>query len=574
MIHFTKLFYRNFLSTGNAGTTILLDKSPTTLIQGQSGAGKSTLIDALCFGLYGKPFRNINKPQLVNSINQKQCEVTVEFIVNSRHYKIVRGIKPAKFDIFCDNKLLSQDAAVKDYQNVLEQQILMMSFKTFTQIVILGSTSYTPFMQLAAAARREVIEDILDIGVFSTMNQLLKQQIIDTKEEMSRVDSEIKTLKEKADGLKRLIDVISTKQQDEIVEINEKIKEITTTIKTHEVQVEEKVGENKELSEKTKKLKELFDASSKLAESVAIAESKHAELQHNCDFFDNNDSCPTCNQGISGEHKMKMINDLNISLENNQEKLENFKTMRARIKSRIDEMQALMDKMVENNSRIESLTTSISLLQTQEMGLLDKLGKIQEQSHTNINVPKGELKDVARSVLSLVDLKKELSDKRQLQEGASVLLRDTGIKTAIIREYLPIINKLINKYLTELELFIEFNLDEQFNEVIKSRHRDEFTYDSFSAGEALRIDLAMLFAWRHIAKIKNSASCNLLILDEILVGRLDSTNSDIVINMINQLAHDGNNIFAISHGDHLQDRFRSVIRFEKQGDYSVMSATV
>jgi DNA repair exonuclease SbcCD ATPase subunit len=574
MIHFTKLFYRNFLSTGNAGTTILLDKSPTTLIQGQSGAGKSTLIDALCFGLYGKPFRNINKPQLVNSINQKQCEVTVEFIVNSRHYKIVRGIKPAKFDIFCDNKLLSQDAAVKDYQNVLEQQILMMSFKTFTQIVILGSTSYTPFMQLAAAARREVIEDILDIGVFSTMNQLLKQQIIDTKEEMSRVDSEIKTLKEKAEGLKRLIDVISTKQQDEIVEINEKIKEITTTIKTHEVQVEEKVGENKELSDKTKKLKELFDASSKLAESVAIAESKHAELQHDCDFFDNNDSCPTCNQGISGEHKMKMINDLNISLENNQEKLENFKTMRARIKSRIDEMQALMDKMVENNSRIESLTTSISLLQTQEMGLLDKLGRIQEQSHTNINVPKGELKDVARNVLSLVELKKELSDKRQLQEGASVLLRDTGIKTAIIREYLPIINKLINKYLTELELFIEFNLDEQFNEVIKSRHRDEFTYDSFSAGEALRIDLAMLFAWRHIAKIKNSASCNLLILDEILVGRLDSTNSDIVINMINQLAHDGNNIFAISHGDHLQDRFRSVIRFEKQGDYSVMSATV
>jgi DNA repair exonuclease SbcCD ATPase subunit len=573
MIQFSKLFYRNFLSTGNAGTTILLDKSPTTLIQGQSGAGKSTLIDALCFGLYGKPFRNINKPQLVNSINQKQCEVIVEFIVNARHYKIERGIKPAKFDIFCDGKLLSQDAAVKDYQNVLEQQILMMSFKTFTQIVILGSTSYTPFMQLAAAARREVIEDILDIGVFSTMNQLLKQQIIDTKEELTRVDSEIKTLKEKAEGLKRLIEVVSTKQQDEVVEINEKIKEITTTIKTHEVQVEEKVGENKELSDKTKKLKELFDASNKLAESVAITEAKHNELQHDCDFFDSNDSCPTCNQGISGEHKMKMINDLNVSLESNQEKLENFKTMRARIKSRIDEMQVHMDKMVENNSRIESLTTSISLLQTQEMGLLDKLSRIQEQSHTNINVPKSELKDVARSVLSLVDLKKELSDKRQLQEGASVLLRDTGIKTAIIREYLPIINKLINKYLTELELFIEFNLDEQFNEVIKSRHRDEFTYDSFSAGEALRIDLAMLFAWRHIAKIKNSASCNLLILDEILVGRLDSTNSDIVINMINQLAHDGNNIFAISHGDHLQDRFRSVIRFEKQGDYSVMATT-
>lgn len=573
MILFTKLFYRNFLSTGNAGTTILLNKNQTTLIQGQSGAGKSTMIDALCFGLYGKPFRNINKPQLVNSINQKQCEVIVEFTVNSKNYKIVRGIKPAKFDIFCDGKLLSQDAAVKDYQNVLEQQILMMSFKTFTQIVILGSTSYTPFMQLAAAARREVIEDILDIGVFSTMNQLLKQQIIDTKEELASIDSEIKTQKEKADGLKRLIEVLSTKQQDEIAETNTALAQVKSNIDKHETELATKIKENEELNEKTKKVKELFDASNKILESVVATETKHAELQSHCDFFDTNDSCPTCNQHIEEEHKHVMIEQLNIRLESNQEKLENFKTMRERIRSRIEEMQVLLNKMAENNTRIESLSSSIRILQEQELGYVDKLASITEQSQTDIDSPRAELKSVARAVLSMVDLKKELSEKRQLQEGASLLLRDTGIKTAIIREYLPIINKLINKYLTDLELFIEFNLDEQFNEVIKSRHRDEFTYDSFSAGEALRIDLAMLFAWRHIAKLKNSASCNLLILDEILVGRLDSTNSDIVINMINQLAHEGNNIFAISHGDHLQDRFRSVIRFEKQGDYSVMTAT-
>jgi DNA repair exonuclease SbcCD ATPase subunit len=260
-----------------------------------------------------------------------------------------------------------------------------------------------------------------------------------------------------------------------------------------------------------------------------------------------------------------------VQMESNLEKMANFKDMRTKIRSRIDELQKVTEQVVENNKKIESLTTSIFILQKQELDYIEKLNSLSIQ--TDIDTPTQELKTVARSVLSMVNLKKELSEKRQLQEGASVLLRDTGIKTAIIREYLPIINKLINKYLSELELFIEFNLDEQFNEVIKSRHRDEFTYDSFSAGEALRIDLAMLFAWRHIAKLKNSASCNLLILDEILVGRLDSTNSDIVINMITQLAHEGNHIFAISHGDHLQDRFRSVIRFEKQGDYSVMANT-
>ena len=572
MINFTKLFYRNFLSTGNAGTTILLNKSQTTLIQGQSGAGKSTLIDALCFGLYGKPFRNINKPQLVNSINQKQCEVIVEFNVNSKNYRIVRGIKPAKFDIFCDDKLISQDAAVKDYQNVLEQQILMMSFKTFTQIVILGSTSYTPFMQLAAAARRDVIEDILDIGVFSTMNQLLKQQIIDTKEELANVDSELKTQKEKAEGLKRLIEVLSSKRTDEIDETKEKLATVVQTILNHEKDLDTKIDENKELEEKTAKLKDLFDASNKLLENIAVTESKHDNLKDQFEFFDDNNICPVCHQDIEEDHKHKMVHDLNIQMESNLEKMANFKDMRSKIRSRIDEVQKVTEQVVENNKKIESLTTSIFILQKQELDYIEKLNSLSIQ--TDIDTPKQELKTVARSVLSMVDLKKELSEKRQLQEGASVLLRDTGIKTAIIREYLPIINKLINKYLSELELFIEFNLDEQFNEVIKSRHRDEFTYDSFSAGEALRIDLSMLFAWRHIAKLKNSASCNLLILDEILVGRLDSTNSDIVINMITQLAHEGNHIFAISHGDHLQDRFRSVIRFEKQGDYSVLSNTI
>lgn len=568
MILFTKLFYKNFLSTGNAGTTILLDRNQTTLIQGQSGAGKSTLIDALCFGLYGKPFRNINKPQLINSINQKHCEVHVEFTVHSKKYRVVRGIKPAKFDIFCDDKLVTQDAAVKDYQQVLENQILMMSFKTFTQIVILGSTSYTPFMQLAAASRREVIEDILDIGIFSTMNQLLKQQIQETKDQLVYVDSEIKTQKEKADGLKRLIEVLSSKRTDEIDETKEKLDTVVKTIQTHEEELEVKLDENKKLEERTAKLKDLFDASNKLLENIAVTESKHESIKEQFVFFNANNLCPVCHQDIEEEHKHKMVTDLNVQMESNLEKMSNFKDMRTKIRSRIDELQKIIEQVVENNKKIESLNASILILQQQELDYIEKLNNLSTQS--DIDTPREELKTVARSVLSLVERKKQLSEARQMQEGASLLLRDTGIKTAIIREYLPIINKLINKYLSELELFIEFNLDESFNEVIKSRHRDEFTYDSFSAGEALRIDLAMLFAWRHIAKLKNSASCNLLILDEILVGRLDSTNSDIVINMINQLAHEGNNIFAISHGDHLQDKFRGLIRFEKQGDFSVM----
>lgn len=568
MIEFTKLFYKNFLSTGNAGTTIFLDRSPTTLIQGTSGSGKSTMIDALCFALFNKPFRNITKPQLVNSINQKHCEVQVEFKVHSKNYRIVRGIKPAKFDIFCDDKLVTQDAAVKDYQNVLEQQILMMSFKTFTQIVILGSTSYTPFMQLSAAARREVIEDILDIGIFSTMNQLLKQQVQDTKDQITYVDTEIKTQKEKAEGLRRLIDVLSTKRSDEIDSIYAEIASLKTTITAHDKELEEKIAENVALGERTKRLTELLDASNKLLESVVTTESKHEILKEQFSFFKDNDNCPTCRQGISGEHKHGMVYELNLEMELNLERMANFKDMRAKIRNRISEMQVLVEQVVENNKRIESLGDSIQLLQKQELAYVNKLQGIQEQ--TDISVPREELRGVARGVLSMVERKKDLSEQRQIQENAGMLLRDSGIKTAIIREYLPIINKLINKYLVELELFIEFNLDDSFNEVIKSRHRDEFTYDSFSAGEALRIDLAMLFAWRHIAKLKNSAACNLLILDEILVGRLDSTNSDIVIAMINQLAHEGNNIFAISHGDHLQDKFRGMVRFEKQGDFSVM----
>lgn len=569
-IHFTKLYYKNFLSTGNAGTTILLDRNPTTLVQGPSGAGKSTMIDALCFGLFGKAFRNINKPQLVNSVNQKHCEVQVEFKVGSKEYKVVRGIKPAKFDIFCDGKLVTQDAAVKDYQKVLEQQILMMSFKTFTQIVILGSTAYTPFMQLPAAARREVIEDILDIGIFSTMNLLLKQQMQETKDEQQLVDTEIKTKKEKASGLKRLIEALSSKKEERVAKIKQDITDILDEMSAFEKQLDEKVRINSELTEKTKNLKALIENNNLLLEKVTLVDHECETLKSRSEFFNENDHCPTCSQNITIEHKSNMLAELEASLSASQVRLSEYKDLRAKLREKIDGIQKIVEQVNENNQDISSLKTNIEMLQIQHAEWLADL-EAETTNTSDVAVPTAELKQVAHEVLALIERKKSLATQRQLQENASMLLRDTGIKTAIIKEYLPIINKLINKYLAELELFIEFNLDESFNEVIKSRHRDEFTYGNFSEGEKLRIDLSMLFAWRHIAKLKNSASCNLLILDEILVGRLDQTNTDIVINMVNQLAHEGTNIFAIAHHDSLQDKFRGLIQFRKEGDFSILA---
>ena len=568
-IHFKKLYYKNFLSTGNAGTTIYLDKTPTTLIQGTSGSGKSTIIDALCFGLFGKAFRNINKPQLVNSINQKHCEVHVEFSTNGRNYTVIRGIKPAKFDILCDDKLVTQDAAVKDYQNVLEQQILMMSFKTFTQIVILGSTAYTPFMQLTPAARREVIEDILDIGIFSTMNLLLKQKTQETKEQQILIDSNIKAQKEKADGVKRLIDVLSTKRDEELEEFNREYANVQKEIDTIESQIEELKNANNALKTKTinqSVLKEEYELCTKHSIEL-VHENKKANTQ--LSLINDHSECPSCKQEISDAYKKTMEKSISKTIKELQKQLASNVELRTKKKQEIDDLQILVDQILTNTNKCVALGSNLDILQKRLLEILDSI-ESRTSNHHDVDELKKELKVIANDAFSMVKMKKDLAEQRQIEENASLLLRDSGIKSAIIKEYLPIINKLINKYLAELELFIEFHLNENFDEEIKSRHRDTFTYGNFSEGEKLRIDLSLLFAWRHIAKLKNSSSCNLLILDEILVGRLDQTNTDIVINMISQLAHEGTNIFAIAHHDSLQDKFRGLIQFKKEGDFSVV----
>jgi DNA repair exonuclease SbcCD ATPase subunit len=568
-VQFKTLKYKNFLSTGNAGTTIQLNRNTTTLIQGVSGAGKSTIIDALCFGLYGKPFRNINKPALINSINQKQLEVEIEFTTDGKEYRIVRGIKPAKFEIYQGKKMLNQDAAVRDYQKVLEDQILKMTYKTFTQIVILGSTAYTPFMQLTPAARREVIEDILDIGIFSTMNQLLKQQIQETKDKQIEVDSDLKSHKTKAESLKHLIDVLSTKQDGEIAVLEQKVSALQQQRVTTEQDISELDGKILELNEKTADSRKLIDASNQLLTKATQIEVEIEKNDDTISFFNHNDTCPTCQQDIAAswkEHMCVELTDVNSSL---SDRFKEVVALRDKIKNKIAEITRLSELKSEYVAHRAAKQRELDLINSQVMSILAELEEKQTTS-ADIETAREDLKTVAAKAMSLVKQKKALAEQRELQEASSTLLRDTGVKTAIIREYLPIINKGINRYLGDLELFVDFTLDENFNEVIKSRHRDEFTYNSFSEGEKLRIDIAILLTWRYIASLKNSCSTNLLVIDEILVGRLDSTNTDIVLGLIDQISHEGTHVFAIAHHDSLHDKFRSVMKFEKKGDFSVL----
>lgn len=569
-VHFKSLKWKNFLSTGNAFTTIVFDKNPTTLVQGVSGSGKSTMIEAFTFALFGKAFRNINKPALVNSVNQKNCEVVLEFDTDGKAYKIVRGIKPAKFEIYCNDILLNQDAASRDYQKVLEQQILQFTYKTFTQVVILGSTSFTPFMQLNPTARREVIEDILDIGVFSTMNQLLKQQMQETRDEQVSIDSSIKSLKEKANGLKHLIEVLTQKQTTAVNTITEKISTQQTNLARME---KERKGYLDEINRLEQQIDLGVDHASVIASvnrKLSKARSSLDLLNESIEFFTDNAVCPTCSQDIDANHKHHHLEQLQVDATTANAQIAEYKTELDKAKAEAELAKTTSDAIQSVNVKMSSVKTSIKMVKSSIDELEQELISISS-SDDEIETARANLRLVAKDVVALAERKKELADTRAMQETAFTLLRDTGIKTAIIREYLPLINKMINKYLSDMELFVQFELDEAFTETIKSRHRDVFTYDSFSEGEKQRIDLALLFTWRHIARLKNSANTNILIMDETLGGRLDTNNNDLVIGLINQVAHDGTNVFVIAHADNLQDKFRGVIKFDKINGYSVIT---
>jgi len=570
MIVFKSVEWKNFLSTGNASNKVLLDKSPTTLIIGKNGEGKSTILDALCFSLFGKPFRNINKNQLINSINGKNCLVTIEFNIGPTAYKIVRGIRPNIFEIWQNDVLINQDAASRDYQKSLEQQILKLNYKTFTQVVILGSASFVPFMQLPSGQRREVIEDILDIRIFSTMNQLLKERAQETKDAITKIENEIANAKTKVEAQNAIIKTISDAKADNIRSIEEKIATSTKEVERNQSEIDVLVGEITVLKDKIKnqdKVNEDLEKANKLQQRLL---QKVETCEHNMDFFNEHEICPSCNQDITEEYKQTIIKDLNEKLSEQNDKVTELNTVLTKLKEKLSEINETIQRIADKNIELSTKNSSITLLNRQISELETESQKIKSDT-TNIDEEKSKLKQLAEDAMEKIKNKTTLQEQRNIEEVASVLLKDTGIKTAIIREYLPAMNKLINKYLNAMDTYIHFELDEAFNEVIKSRHRDEFTYASFSEGEKMRIDLAILFTWRQIAKMKNSVNTNLLLLDEIFDSSLDTAGTDYFLNLMNQFG-EKSNIFVISHkGDQLFDKFRSVIKFEKRNDFSVIA---
>ena len=570
MIIFESIEWKNFLSTGNSANKVLLNKSTTTLIIGKNGEGKSTILDALCFSLFGKPFRNVNKGQLINSINQKQCVVQVQFSIGKNKYKVIRGIKPNVFEIYQNDELINQDAASKDYQKVLEQQILKLNYKTFTQVVILGSASFVPFMQLTSAQRRDVIEDILDIRIFSTMNQLLKEKAQETKDAIQQIENEITNAKTKVDSQTNLIKSISEAKSETIRSLRQKISNNSAEISTTEAEISTIVDEINALKANT-------TDKEKITEDLERAKSLKSKLlqkvetcEHDQSFFTNNDVCPSCHQDIAEEYKQKIVSELNEKLLDQSKKVGELEKALESLTKKLSSINEVVQQITDKNIELSTKNSTITVLNKQNSSLETEIQEY-ERDTTNLDEEKRKLKAMAADALSKIELKKKYLEQRNLEEVASLLLKDTGIKTAIIREYLPAMNKLINKYLQAMDAYIHFELDEAFNEHVKSRFRDDFTYASFSEGEKMRIDLAILFTWRAIAKMKNSVNTNLLILDEIFDSSLDTAGTDYFLNLMNQLG-ENSNVFVISHkGDQLFDKFRSVIKFEKRNDFSVIA---
>jgi DNA repair exonuclease SbcCD ATPase subunit len=570
MIVFKSVSWKNFLSTGNSPNKVLLNKSQTTLIIGKNGEGKSTILDALCFSLFGKPFRNVNKGQLINSINGKGCLVEVEFEVNGKEYKIIRGIKPNVFEIWCENEMLNQDAASRDYQKILEQQILRLNYKTFTQVVILGSASFVPFMQLSSSQRREVIEDILDIRIFSTMNTLLKEKAQETKDAITRTENDIRSAKDKVENQQTIIKTITEAKTTAI-------ESIVSKISVNNAEILQTEGEIELIVSEIDTLKASINDKDNVTEDIDKAKSIKSKLlqkietcEHHSEFFNEHDVCPSCNQDIAEEYKESIVKDLNEKMLDNNTKINELETILTNLNEKLSEINEVVGQITDKNIELSTRNSTITLLNKQIRELEAETQRVKSDT-TNIDEEKGKLKELAQDALNKITQKNQLMEHRNIEEVANVLLKDTGIKTAIIREYLPAMNKLINKYLNAMDTYIHFELDEAFNEKIKSRFRDEFTYASFSEGEKMRIDLAILFTWRSIAKMKNSVNTNLLLLDEIFDSSLDTAGTDYFLTLMNTLG-ENSNIFVISHkGDQLFDKFRSVIKFEKRNDFSVIS---
>ena len=570
MIYFKKIRYKNILSTGNQFTEIGLCKHNSTLIIGENGAGKSTLLDALCYALYGKPFRKINKPQLLNSINQKNLIVEVEFSIGKREYKVIRGMKPNVFEIYQDGTLLNQNAEAKDYQQVLESSILKLNFKSFSQIVILGSASFVPFMQLQAAHRREIIEDLLDIEIFSIMNNLLKDRIFINKTKLTDIDHRIDLAEQKIEMFKKHVTSLVDNNKDLVKTKQDKIKELKKHIKQVSLQMDEtsKVvdGYLTQIQDQEKVQKKIAEIS-KL--DVQLSQ-KQIKFNQEIKFFKDHDNCPTCKQSIEGGHKHKLVTGIETKQNEVVEAIEKLVQQQQKTSERLRAIQDIQSKISEKQKELNDLNNDVVTNNKFINALEEEISSINSNTK-QIDINNKEIEAARAELKAEQTTKEELIKDKQVMDIAATLLKDTGIKTKIIKQYVPIINKLINKYLAAMDFFVNFELNESFEEKIKSRFRDEFSYESFSEGEKLRIDLALLFTWRAIAKLRNSASTNLLIMDEVFDSSLDNSGTEEFLKILNGLTND-TNVFIISHkGDQLFEKFEHVIKFVKHKNFSKIS---
>ena len=568
MIHFEKVRWKNFLSTGNNFTEIQLDRNNTTLIIGENGSGKSTILDALCFSLFGKPFRNINKAQLINSVNGSSAVVEVEFRIGSKKVKVIRGIKPNIFEIHVNDKLYNQDANARDYQKYLEQQILKLNYRSFTQVVILGSSTFVPFMQLKARHRREVVEEILDIQIFSLMNMLLKQKLKTISDDIRDIGYQSNLTDEKISLQEKYID-------DMFMHKENLIKEKTLLVKANEEEIFKK---NLDIKFYTKNNGELFAQivdndkvnikHTKLKDIQSQLKEKHRSHNKLVGFFEKNEDCPTCQQHINETFKSSMINKKKGEAEKVNSGMEELKLELKKVIDRQKEINVIAVKIRENEVHIAKENSSLIQLEKFNAVLQTEIDQLNNNEVNNND--RNKLTELKETLSGLNMQKSKLREEQTYSEASRNMLMDTGIKTKIIKQYLPVMNKLINTYLTSMEFYVNFTLNENFDETIKSRYRDEFTYASFSEGEKMRIDLALLFTWRAIAKMKNSTNTNILILDEIFDSSLDGTGTDEFLKILNTLGDE--NVFVISHKqDILVDKFRSTIKFEKNRNFSHIS---
>ena len=565
MITFTKVRWKNFLSTGNTFTEIFLDKNPSTLIIGENGAGKSTILDALCFGLFNKPFRQISKSQLINSINSRDAVVEVEFETQNKQVKVVRGIKPNTFEIYVNDVMINQSANAKDYQKHLETQILKFNYRSFTQVVILGSSTFVPFMQLNTKARREVVEDILDIKIFSLMNFVLKTKVREINTNITEGNYASELTKSKIEIQEKYIED-SKNNRDTI------LSEKTNLISANEEEIFANKKKETELQQSTDTFLEAMKGEEvvttkrdKLKDIQFSIKDKHNRSTNLITFFEENDDCPTCEQHIDEEFKRKSIDEKLLEVRELETGLNKLSDEMNKVNKKVKDFRNLATAIQKNQVEIGKYRSTITQLEKFNSTLETEIKQIKDKEIAEEDVKK--LDKLQEKLYSLDSTSKKLKEELFYYDVAKNLLQDTGIKTKIVKQYLPIMNKLINTYLSSMDFFVNFNIDENFSETIKSRYRDDFTYANFSEGEKMRIDLALLFTWRAIAKMKNSTNTNLLILDEIFDSSLDTDGTDAFLKILGTF--DKENVFVISHKqDMLFDKFRNTIKFEKSRNFS------